>query len=269
MKSEQTKISALLNLLEDEDSQVSTLAMEQLLLLERGADDLLQEFQEAANPRLRGRIHQLGSILKIRRSRNAFIHEALNSTLSLWAGLLHINYQYNPRLNFESVDGMLNELAARLPAKLTTVRLCAFLRDENFQYTQEDTLGSDLFLVEDVLVQRVGSPILLSVIAHCLGEKAGWHSSPVLYHGRHCLIDDSHGNLIEPADGWKITRYSRDDRLHPCGDRDIWLTVLCQLFLAAMLEGRLQAIHRVGAILARLCGAGTGSLPYPLGGQVS
>lgn len=266
MGNEQAKISALLNLLEDEDSQVSTLAMEQLLLLERDADALLKEFQEAANPRLRSRIHQLGSILKIRRSRNAFIRDAMDATLSLWAGLVHINYQYNPRLNFEAVDTMFAELVARLPAKLTTLRLCAFMRDENFQYTQEDTLGSDLFLVEDVLVQRVGSPVLLSAIAHCLGAKAGWHSSLVLYHGKNCLIDDAHGQLIEPADGWKVSRCARDERLHPCGDRDVWLTVLSQLFLAAMLEGRLQAIHRVGSILARLCGTTVGSLPYPLGG---
>ncbi len=264
MKNERQRIDALLNLLEDEDQQVSTLAMEQLLQLEHHADALIKEFQEAASPRLRTRIHQLGNILNLRRSRNAFIKNVAANNLSVWDGLLQINYQYNPRLSTSAIDAQLTGLERRLPENLSTVRLCGFMRDEQFSFTGEDTLGADLFLLEDVLAQRVGSPIVLSVIAGHLGERAGWSSSIVLYRGKHCLID-SDSNLIEPAEGWNVTRLTRDDRLHPCGDRDVWLTVLCQLFLAAMLEGRLQAIHRVASILCELCGGEFKHLPYPLG----
>ncbi len=264
MNNNQQRINALLSLLEDDDHQVSTVAMEQLLKLEQGADSVVREFQEASSPQLRSRIHQLSNILNLRRSRTLFIDKAFDSSISLWDGLLQINYQYNPRMNSDAIGSMFTELAEKTPTGLSTVRLCAFMRDQQFSPTGEDTLGADLFLLEDVLAQRIGSPILLSVVAHCLGEQAGLTSSIVLHRGKHCLIDANY-NLVEPAEGWKISKLTEEDKLHPCGDRDVWLTVLCQLFLAAMLEGRLQAIHRVASILAKLCGSTFHDLPYPLG----
>ncbi len=264
MTGDKQKIYALLNLLEDEDSQVSTPAMEELLQFERDAEDLVKEFQEAANPRLRGRIHQLGNILNVRRRRHAFIQHAMSSSISLWDGMVQINYQYNPRLNPDQIASMADALFEALPPRVSTVGLGTFMRNEDFSYTRKDTLGADLFLLEDVLAQRIGAPIVLCVIARHFGEKAGWNSSIVLYRGRHCLID-SNSNLIEPAEGWKVTRLTHADKLYPCGDRDIWLTVLSQLFLAAMLEDQLQAIHRVGIILAELCGGKFQDLPFPLG----
>lgn len=256
-------IDALINLLEDEDTHVSTLAMEELLHLQ-DADQLVAELQEAPSARLRNRIHQLGNILNIRRARTDLIRHVETSNMTLWDGLLQINYQYNPRMNGGAVDQLLAETMGRLPAELNTVRLTSFMRSEDFSYTGEDILGADLYLIEDLLRQRVGSPILLSVLAHHLGRQANWNSTVVLFKGKHCLLD-SRGHLVEPAEGWRITRLPRHDNLHPCGKKEIWLTILCQLYLSAMLEGRLLAIHRVGTILTRLCGGDFTSLPFPLG----
>lgn len=256
-------LDALVNLLEDEDTHVSTLAMEQLLR-HQDADDLIAELQEDANPVLRSRIHQLGNILNIRRARSQFIESVETSGLSLWNGLLQVNYQYNPRMNKDGVDRLVNELLEKMPSELNTVRLTSFMRNENFSYTGEDVLGADLYLLEDTLIQRVGSPIMLSVIARHLGRHLGWHSTVVLFKGKHCLLD-ARGHLIEPAENWRITRLPRHDNLHPCGNKEIWITILCQLYLSAMLEGRLLAIHRVGSILTKLCGGNFQNLPFPLG----
>ncbi len=256
-------LDALVNLLEDEDTHIATLAMEELLR-HQDADQLVAELQEAPSPVLRTRIHQLGNVLNIRRARTNLIRQVESSDISLWQGLLQINYQYNPRMNVNAVDELLTDLVDRLPVELNTARLISYMRDENFAYTGEDVLGSDLYLVEDVLRQRVASPILLSVVAHHLGRQAGWQSRVVLFKGKHCLLD-GRGHLIEPAENWRITRLPKNDHLHPCGKQEIWLTILCQLYLSAMLEGRLLAIHRVGSILTRLCGGEFGALPFPLG----
>jgi hypothetical protein len=258
-----TTVSALVNLLQDEDAHISTLAMEQLLQHQE-AEHLVAELQESASPVLRSRIHQLGNILNIRRARHDFIARVEGTSLSLWQGLLEINYQYNPRLNQSQADKLLAELQEKLPKDINTARLTAFMRSENFTYTGEDILGADLYLVEDVLMQRVGAPILLSVLARQLGRQVGWNATVVLFKGKHCLLDPR-GHLIEPAENWRITRLPRHDNLHPCGNKEIWLTVLCQLYLSAMLEGRLLAIHRVGSILATLCGGEFRALPFPLG----
>lgn len=260
----QTTISALLNLLEDEDKQVSTLAMEQLLALDREIDALVAEFQESNSPVLRSRMHQVGNILKLRRSRAQFIQSVNEGSCPLWDGLLQINYQYNPRVNFDEVQKTMDELLEQFPRRPNTVSLAAFMRNEGFSYTGEDVFGSDLYLIEDVLHQRIGAPILLSVLARRLGELRGWKSTIVLYRGKHCLVD-ARQNLIEPAEGWRITSLRGSAKQHPCGDKDIWLTILSQLFLAALMEGTLQAIHRVGSILAKLSGTEFQELPYPLG----
>jgi hypothetical protein len=259
-----TTIDALVNLLEDEDRHVSTAAMEELLRRDGEVDHVVAEFQEADNPVLRSRIHQIGNVLKLRRARDIFISNVGDASVDLWEGLLQINYQFNPRMSRRDVDQFLEELAGRLPRRLTSVRMAAFMRNENFTFTKEDVLGADLYLPEDVLLQRVGSPILLAVVTQQLGERRSWHASIVLHKGRHCLID-SNCNLVEPAEGWRVTRLTNNDKLHPCTNRDIWFTVLAQLFLSALQEGRLQAIHRVGSILSRLCGGNFGQLPFPLG----
>lgn len=264
MKTERPTISALVNLLEDDDKQVSTAAMAQLLSCEQDVDGLVAELQESQNPVLRSRIHQMGNVLNLRRSRTVFLDQVKACNLPLWEGMLQINYQYNPRLNYTTVEKTVADLVERLPRRPTTMRLAAFLRNEGFTHPAEDVLGPDLFLVEDVLAQRVGAPILLSVVARHLGEHCGWHSTVVLYRGKHCLID-AHYNLIEPAEGWRISPLSGLDKQHPCGDRDIWLTVLSQLFLASLMEGSLQAIHRMGLILAQLSGGDFRDLPHPLG----
>lgn len=258
------EIDALLSLLEDDDRQVSTMAMERLLGMDQDVDALLAELQETDNPILRGRIHQLSSILKLRRARTDFVKNVHGNAISLWDGLLAINYQFNPRMSHRDIERMTSELIRHLPPRLSGVRLAAFMRKEKFSFTDEDSLGADLYLVEDVLLQRVGSPILLALLAQKLGASQDWHANLVLYKGRHCLLDEN-CNLIAPAENWRVTRLSNSERLHPCGTQDAWLTILAQLFLSAVQEGRLHAIHRVGTILSKLCGGDFSRLPFPLG----
>lgn len=257
-------INALVNLLEDDDRQVSTLAMERLLAMDQDADGLVAELQESQNPVLRGRIHQLGAILKLRRERAGFIQSVQEESLPLWQGILQINYQYNPRFESSEVETIIRGMVAKLPPRLNAVKLAAFMRNEGFTYAGEDVLGADLYMVEDVLIQRVGAPILLAVIARQLSLAQNLDCSIVLYKGKHCLVDDQL-NLIETGEDWRVGRLQKENRVHACSDRDIWLTVLAQLFLAALLEGRLQAIHRVGTILSKLCGGSSQDLPFPLG----
>ena len=258
------KIDALLSLLQDEDRQVSSMAMEELLHLDKDVDQLLAELQETDNPILRGRIHQLSCILKLRRARTAFIDSVRDNSVSLWEGLQAINYQFNPRMNIHDIDRMVEELDRQLPPRLSCVRLASFMRKEKFTFTDEDSLGADLYLIEDVLLQRVGTPILLALLAQKLAAGRDFHTSLVLHKGRHCLLD-TNCNLIAPADNWRVTRLSNNERLHPCGTQDAWLTILSQHFVSAVQEGRLHAIHRVGSILAKLCGGEFSKLSFPLG----
>lgn len=261
---DQPPIDSLISLLGDEDRMISSMAMEKLLQRDADLGALIAEHQEAEDPRLRARVHQMSNVSDIRRARSELIDGIRQAKLSLWDGMLAINHQYNTRLNREAVNRLQDELAASISRPVTGSRMAQFMKGESFATAKENVLGADLYLLEDVLAQRIGSPILLTTIAQQLGHRVGWASTIVLHKGKHCLID-AQNNFIEPAEGWRVSKFTPEVQLHPCTDKDIWMTVLCQLYLAAMLDGRVQAIHRVGTILAKLCDGNFRDLPYPLG----
>ncbi len=76
---------------------------------------------------------------------------------------------------------------------------------------------------------------------------------------------DGKNFLIEPAEDWRVTQLTNTEKVHPCDKNETWLIILCQLYVSAILEGRLQAIHRVASLLAELSGGYIRGLPYPLG----
>jgi len=257
-------IDSLISLLGDEDVLVSALAMEELLQRDDQIDGLLAEHQEADDDRLRSRIHQMGNVTRIRREREELITGIRQAQLELWDGILRINHQYNTRLNLDAVERLMVDFAGGISRPVSGNRIAQYMVGEGFATARENVLGADLYLADDVLSQRIGSPILLACIAQELGRRVGWSSTIVLYKGKHCLID-AQNNFIEPAEAWRVSKFTPDVQLHPCADKDLWLTILCQLYLAAMLEGRVQAIHRVGSILATLCDGRFHDLPFPLG----
>ncbi len=260
------KIDALINLLEDEDTQVSTEAMQQLLTFDSNVDEVVAEFQESQSPVLRNRIHQMGNVLKLRRNRNTFIENVVNLSIGLWYGVLEINHHYNPTMIIDFSNKILTDIAVKLSDEITLIDLAEFMRDEEFVYASEDMLGVDLYLIEDVLIQRIGAPVMLSIIAYELAQRRKLNAHIVIYNGKHCLLD-ADNNLIEPAENWNVTRLTSDKKVHFCGKKDIWLTVLSQLFLASLLEGRLLTIYRSGFLLSKLCGGELNQLPHPLGSK--
>ena len=263
MKQESVLTNALLNLLEDDDRYVSTVAMEQLLSSDN-VDELVAEFQESHSPILRNRVHQIGNILRGRQLRSEFVKNFKNAAISLWDGIVQINFHYNPKMDSRQLARMMISLEDQLPRRLSAASLAEFMRSKNFSFSGEDIIGPDLYLIEDVLLHQVGSPILLSVVARELGRKRDLETSVALYKGKHCLID-RFNNLIKPTEDWRIKHLKTVQDIRVFGKANIWLVVLSQLFVSAMLEGRLQAIHRVGSLLAELCGGRVRNFPFPLG----
>jgi hypothetical protein len=266
--SQKTKINALLNLLEDEDNHVSALAMEQLLLMDNGADDVVREFQESPSPVLRSRIHQLDNLLTLRRRRRSFIARAKGEGLGLFEGLSLIGYQYNPRMSVEAVKRRFETICKDAPSFTSSTQLAAYFHDGGFALSAENYLASELYLLDEVLEHRYGAPVMLCCIAKCLADHCSWPVSVILYKGRHCLIDKNR-NLIETWDSWRVTKLPAGEQVCHCSKSDLWLSILSQLFLASLQEGQIQAVYRVSSILAEFCGGSFDMLPFPLGQSIA
>jgi hypothetical protein len=239
--------------------------MEQFLKLGSAAERMIAEHQESHDPQLRHRIHQLSSVLARRRRRLTFIEAISHEHMPLWDGILQINSLYDPQCNLAKVGQTAAEISDTLAEEhVTTPRVAAVFREHEFALPEEDTLDVDLYLIERVMETRYGSPVLLCSLAQHVSGLAGWSLTIVLYAGRFCLIDQNN-LLLDPAEGWRISKLRAADRIHPASRKDVLIGVLAQLFLVALVEGQLRELYHFGDLLTALNGETVDSLPSPLG----
>ena len=265
MTLESSNLSALVNLLQDDNPKVVSLAMEQLLKLGPAAEQAIAEYQEATDPALRARIHQLSTILARRRARQEFIASVRQENVSLWEGVVRINALYDLQCAPAAIEERVWELVAKIGRETPAApRIAAFMRDQEFAVPEEDTLDVDLYLIERVLDTCFGCPAVLCTLAREIGRRIGWFSTIVLSEGRFCLVDKSN-LLLDPMDEWHVRHLREDENFHPCARKHVWLGILSQMFLVSLVEGNLRDLHHFGDLLTALNGVGLDVLPYPLG----
>jgi hypothetical protein len=189
-----------------------------------------------------------------------------NEGMSLWDGVIELNWLYDPQCNRKKVTDTVETIAAKLGSKgANGPKVAALMKDEEFLVPDEDTLDVDLYLVERVLETKYGSPAVLCALAQQIGIEAGWSPTIVLYEGRFCLLDRRF-LLLDPSEGWHISRVDADQRVHPCSPKDLWVGILTQLFLVSLVEGHLRDLYHFGDLLASLNKMSShDALPFPLG----
>ncbi len=259
------QLAALLSLLQDDDPRVASLAMEQVLKLGNVAEQTIAELQEDGNQQLRHRIHQLSSILARRRTRQEFVAAVHADALSLWEGVCKINELYDPQCNLDAIRKQIRELAAELPAgTIGASRIAALMKKRDYLVPEEDTLDSELYMMDSALETKYGSAPALCVVAMQVGSLRRWKAEAVLYEGRMCLLEEN-DVLVDPAANWKVRNLESSEKLHRCSKRDVWYIFLAQLFLVALVDGQLRDLYHFGDLLTALNQGSVDELPYPLG----
>lgn len=258
------RISALLTLLQDDDVKIASLAMEQFLQLGHDADETIAEHQESQDPQLRQRIHQLSTILVRRRMRDEFLHALADGSLTLWRGIVAINVLYDSAVNVEFIEREIETLTKAIAAgDPGAAHVAKVMKDRELRVPSEEILDVDLYLVDRILEEGTGSAALLCAIAQqAAGEH--WPATIVLRNGRFCLLDADH-TLVEPTEGWRLTKLNAEERVHPCSIKDSLLAVLTQLFLVSLVDGSLRELYHFGSLLTALNRNELDALPYPLG----
>lgn len=267
MKINDTKFKALLNLLQDDDYKISSLAMEQILGMDtKNLRDILACYQEDKNPQLRKRIHQLGSIIIRRRKKGEFIDAVKKEEVSVWDGLVQLNTLYSPSCDLHYLDTAMQEIVCNISDDIivSTPYIASLMREGDFSVPEEDNLDVDLYLAEKILTICYGSAICLCALAQHIAKRNGLQLTIVLYDGKFCLIDQNN-LLLDPSAGWHMSKIKDEDKFHPCARKDAFLSVLSQLFLIAVLEGRLRELYCFGDLLTALNGGDLDALPFPVG----
>ena len=260
------RISALLTLLQDDDVKIASLAMEQFLKLGHDADETIAEHQESQDPQLRQRIHQLSTILVRRRMHEEFLHALAEGTLTLWRGMMAINVLYDSSVNVDFIDREIETLAKAITSgDPGAAHVAKVMKDRELRVPSEEILDVDLYLVDRVLEEGSGSgsaALLCAIAQQAAGDH--WPSTIVLRNGRFCLLDAEH-TLVEPTEGWRMTKLNAEERVHPCSIKDSLLAVLTQLFLVSLVDGSLRELYHFGSLLTALNKHSLDVLPYPLG----
>lgn len=264
MKTSDKEFSALLSLLQDDDTKVASLAMEHFLKL-GDLGTAIAMYQDDGDSRVRKRMHQMSAIVTRRNARQQFVEAVGNDAPELWDGVCRINTLYDPQASVEKINRQVRELASRLPGAGTDVKaVAALMKAREFLVPTEDVLDVELYMMDSVIETNFGSAAALCVLAGRVGDLCGWGNRPVLFEGRLCLLGGEN-ILLDPGVDWKLRKLGKKHKVHTCAKKDVWMMFLSQLFLIALVDGQLRDLYHFGDLLTALNGETVNTLPYPLG----
>ena len=244
-------IRSLLSLLDDEDESVALDAMAELLC--RGDEVLpfLGELQDATDPLLRRRVHQLESALTVRRRRSGFSRLLSMPRPDVRRILVELHLQWfdnDPLPEIESrLDGFVADGRALRPRSLDD--LSAVFRKGGIVAERETTLRPENYCVGVMLADRIGSAALWALLAKLLLPE----DSPVRVVRNveeFALCDGS--ALLLPERDWRVVRAPARAELEEWSDRKVLKFAAAMLFSAAVNSDSFRYVLTIGQALSGL-----------------
>jgi len=256
----------LLRLLDDDSEQSASMAMASLLEKDRGdqLEGVLRRLQETDDSRLRKRVHQLQSIMTLRRRRKLLALRLESKEVELLDGLIELHLLWYDNDSPEAVkkdwDALLEESRSFRPSNLE--RLAYFMRKKGFSCPSKDDIEADYYCLGTILEEFVGSDFALCAIAKLLASAWDLKLRMSQLAGDFVLIDES-GYALHPANDWKIAPAKRGSFKEWDAQATLKL-VSSMLFVCAVSTDSFRYVHTIGSCLARSCGKdGLEFLPYP------
>ena len=249
------KISALVTLLEDDNSEVSTTAMRELLAIDdKKLSSIVKDLQESPNSRIRKRVHQIQSIIKIRNNRDSLSSRLTDNNPSLIKGLTEIHLLWYDRDNDESLKKQIrNFLKKSKEENLNQIsKIATFMKKENFTVSKNNELEPDSYCIGAILDTKIGSDILLCTLANLIGSGDDWHGS-VICKNKRFFLTDSDGNLADPLT-WEVEKVDNVAALKKLDIYDVSMTlrfVVYQLLLCAMCTASYRYVYTIAKCIGK------------------
>ncbi len=276
------RLKSLVSLLDDEDSNVSSAAMYELLTEDPESariNQLMAELQET--PGIRRRIHQLQAIQSNRRRRRCLSGQFSAEGGSLLHGLANINLVWYSELNTFDMSRLWRDLVsdASKTRPRSPRRLADFMLKYSFTVCTENMQDADLFCLASVVEDRYGADVIMAGIALELGGVFGLRGSIIhTEHGFGLLVSNTksqrrgtpfHGEVIIPSLMWKVVKPEKvlPFEIWPCCKVLKYVTAM--LFCNSVCAQTPRYVQIFGS-----CLTGTREtislgdmLPYPFGGK--
>lgn len=266
-----SELASLFKLLDDDDEQLVFQALSALLA--HGDDELapfIAEAQDNPAPQMRKHLHQLQSILALRRRRRAFAARLADPDTPLVDGLIEVHMQWFDNDNRADIEDeyreFLEEAAGFSPG--TPETLAYYMRRSDFATPPlDDIIFPEHFTLGPVLETGRGSDALLCAVAKALAHEHGLELKIAHLTGDFVLAAPD-GRFLSPASGWKIETGVRADGCSFFTNSRLLRYAMQCLFTYAVESDSFRYIHTLSCALTGLpAEQSLDFLPYPFRGK--
>ena len=264
------ELKNLFRLLDDDSEQSASMAMAGILERDTGGklEDILRRLQESDDVRLRRRVHQLQSIITLRRRRRVLAQKLEGRDLGLLEGVIEMHMLWYDNDSIEAVmkewDALMEESKSFRPTNME--RLVYFMRKKGFSCPSKDDVEADYYCVGTILEEFVGADFMLCVIAKLIGSAWGLKLKITQLAGDFVVIDEF-GQALHVSNDWKIV-----PNIKKCGRewdaQSLLKLIASMLFVCAVSTDSFRYVHTIGTCLGKACGGESiEALPYPYDGS--
>ncbi len=260
-----TTIETLLRLLDDPNQQAASLIMAELLEREEELNDYLSGLQESDDAVIRRRVHQLESVMLLRRRRRIFAEKLQLDQISLLDGLIEVHLQWYDNDSPESVHADWNKLLneARKTPPENIEKMAYFMRKTGFSAPPPNDLQADYYCIGTVFDESLGADIMLCAIAQMIAAGWGLELQIIQVMENFALIDNDK-RVLTPKDGWRVHAPIQNE-IYNVWDRTMVLKfAMSMLFLCAVSTDSFRYVNTIGAALSKVYGRdNVDFLPFP------
>jgi len=239
------RTQSLVTLLCDEDTTISGHAMAELLALESDTDsnkltELLAELQEAEEPLIRKKIHQMQTIQRIRNRRRSFSRRLRSKSPNLLQGLAELHAIWYDDMDTRELSKLWSDIIkeAAKCRPVTPKRLAGAMKLAKFALCEENIQDADLYCLGAIIEDRIGSDVILAAITLEIGRSFGLKGAIVRVNGKFGTMYTTktehkepvlHGTIIMPTKNWDIIPIPDYSTI------EVWTTKQILKYVAAML----------------------------------
>ena len=261
----------LAGMLDDPNENVAAGVMAELLRHGEELLPVLSELQEADDPLLRKRVHELETIAALRRRRREYLHKLEAADFDLVQALIELHLLWfdrdNPEMLLEMMQTFMG-VAANNNIK-DIAELGCFMARNNFAVPPEDEeLDVENYCIGPILDDRLGSGVMLCTLALIAGIGSGLELGMVRIAG-HFAVVNRQGEMVSPDNGWIVDRVSRLEQGDFWNDpRSVLRYASLMLFLSAVSADNFRYVHIIAhALMGDDDNDVCDFLPYPYNGR--
>jgi hypothetical protein len=249
------KVSALITLLEDDNNDVAIAAMKELLTLdEKCLLSIMRELQESSDAKLRKRVHQLQSIIKIRDNRAMLSIRLKSDNASLEKGMPEIHLLWYDRDSKEFLKTQFQDFLAKAKLnKLDSIdKIAVYMKECNFTVSKNSELEPDSFCIGAILDTKVGSDVMLCALSELVADDNSDAKYQIICKNKSFLLTDTEGNYLDPVT-WEvetIDNLNTFKKLENYNSGMILRFVVYQLLLCAMCMGSYRYVYTIGKCIS-------------------